>query len=113
MKNRLFILFLIFFVLTLNSCYQKSKTINITDFSHSLIDTLQPNKKGPYSAALIKIKGFPNDTIKITYYGIEKKYCGNFERSMNMDYYGGIDVIFKFDPYKATKGELEINYGIY
>ncbi len=108
----------IYFALILflfSSCYRKSKSIVITDFSNAIIDTIIPNEKGPYSTAIFEIEGHSNDTIKVEFYGYKRKFTGDFKRNIKMDYYGGIGtgVVFKFDPYRAKKGELKIKYGIY
>ncbi|WP_298364847.1 hypothetical protein [uncultured Lutibacter sp.] len=115
MKNRLIFLFLLFAIVTLNSCYQKSQTVVITDFSNSIIDTLKAKKSGHYGAAIMEIEGHSNDTIIISFYNFKRKFSGNFKKSINMDFYGGLNshVIFKFNPYKATSGEIKVKYGIY
>ena len=110
MKNLFYILTILFLF---TSCYQKSKSINIADFSQSIHDTLVPKKNSSYSAGRYKIKGYSNDTIKIKFQGIEKLYFGEFEYDFMTDYYGVIDVDFMFVPYKATEGEIHIEYGIY
>jgi len=112
MKNKLFLLFLIITLATLNSCYQNTQEIVITDFSHSVIDTLRPFKKAPYTAALMEIEGHSNDTVIISFYNFKRKFSGNFKKSVNMDYYGLMNVEFKFDPYKATNEEIKISYSI-
>ncbi|MEP0211705.1 MAG: hypothetical protein ABJD66_00705 [Cellulophaga sp.] len=108
MKNKLIILC---FLLILTSCFEKSVKVKITDFSKPKYDTLVPNQNGwlaPYSNAYLQIKGVSNDTIKINFSGVEKKYIGAFKDEWNVDYYGNINVPIKFDPFKANKGEVSI-----
>ena len=110
MKNTLIYLAII----TLSiSCSQKKRTIEIVDFSNPYKETLIPIKNGGYTSASYKIKGNSNDTIIIQFYGLERKYIGKFEDKLNGDYYGSIEVDFLFNPYRATKGKIEVEYGIY
>lgn len=37
---------------------------------------------------------------------------GTIDTLINGDYYGTENVIWTFDPYRATKGKLEIEYGL-
>lgn len=111
--NYNFIYFVIIIFL-FNSCQKEIKSIEITDFSKSKIDTIKPNENTTYSVAIFEIEGYSNDTIKIEFHGYKRKLSGRFKRDIKMDYYGGIggSVVLKFDPYKAKKGELKIKYGI-
>ena len=104
--------FIIIVLVLLISC-NESKQITITDFSKPVYDTLVAKKKGGYTTAIFEISGYTNDTIKINFHVLERKYSGKFKyKSGPMDYYGG-DVEFIFDPYKATEGKIEVKYGIY
>ncbi|MFD0837256.1 hypothetical protein ACFQ0I_15865 [Mariniflexile aquimaris] len=94
------------------SCYQKNNTIQINDFSKSINDILIPKENGSYSNASIEIKGDVNDTIIIKFYNTERKYIGSFKDKLIGDYYGSLPVEFNFDPYKATKGQINVTYGI-
>lgn len=107
-------IYLVLFIFLFSSCYRKNKSIVITDFSNSIIDTITPNKRGSYTTAIFEIEGYSNDTIKVQFYGYKRKLIGDFKRSIKMDYYGGLGegIVFKFAPYKANKGELKIRYGI-
>lgn len=85
----------------------------ITDFSKKRVDTLIPYENKSYVAYFIKVKGNVNDTIKIQregYYDIN--LYGIIDTLINGDYYGPENVIWTFDPYRATKGKLEIEYGL-
>lgn len=112
MKNRiLIILFLIF------SCENnRNKDISkftITDFSNERIDTLKPLSSKSYNSFYIKVNGFSNGTIKIKrkgYYDIN--LSGSIDTLINGDYYGTENIIWVFEPYKATKGKLKIEYGL-
>lgn len=94
------------------SCNKRSNSFVITDFSRPKIDTLAPMERGIYTAALFKIEGYCNDTIKIKFNGFELKYSGIINDHLNLDYYGSHKVDFMFIPYRATKGKLSISYGI-
>ena len=103
---------LICIALVFLSCKHNTRDFVISDFSEVIIDTLKPIKKVPYSAAILEISGYSNDTVLISFYNYDCKLRGNFKRSFNMDYYGGFDVGFKFDPYKATDGKIHVKYSI-
>lgn len=95
------------------SC-QKERSFTTSDFSKAVFDTLKPNKDlGKYAAAKLEIKGKVDDTIRIKFYGIDQKYFGDFDDSLILDFYGGVNVEFMFDPYLATEGFIEVKYGIY
>ena len=114
MKNTYVLLIIFFFC----ACGKKSHELKITDFSTAKYDTLFPSDnnyvlfRDSYAVQLLKIKGKSNDTILINFGDIEKKYVGNFEDKWNVDYSGGIPVGFKFDPYRADKGEVFVSYSI-
>ncbi len=111
MKSDFLVLTAIFFLFV--SCNKNERKLKIIDFSKPVYDTLIPTKNNSYAAAVYKINGSVNDTVLISYNGIQKEFFGDFKYKFNMDYYGGINVEFKFDPYKATKGNISITYGIY
>lgn len=107
----LYFVFPLTFLLT--SCFQKERKIKITDFSKTYADTLRPKKDASYASSVLLIKGHVNDTVMVSFYGIERKFNGIVDEKLDTDYYGMIDVYFMFDPMDATEGELEIQYGIY
>ncbi|WP_394973246.1 hypothetical protein [uncultured Croceitalea sp.] len=92
--------------------------MKITDFSTQKYDTLFPNPhsdipfRSSYAIQILEIEGKSNDTIRIIFGGVEKKYIGKFRDGWNLDYYGGGPVGFQFDPYKADKGEIFVSYSI-
>ena len=100
------------FVLIICSCSKNTtdyKKIVITDFSTIRLDTLKPKKNKTYFSYFIKVKGFSNDTIKISrkdFYDI--KLTGNIDTIIN----GDNEVIWIFNPYKSIKGNIEIEYGL-
>ena len=94
------------------SCQEPYKKLRITNFDKMVIDTIKFKDKS-YSNAKIKIKGYVSDTIKVKFYEISKEYFGEIDDQWNMDYYGGMDVIFCFDPFKAKDGEVTFEYGIH
>lgn len=107
---RTVLVFLGFLFISCNKDYRK---FTVTDFSKVRVDTLVPYKNKTYVSFIIKVKGFSDDTIKIKrdgYYDI--KFSGEVDTLLNSDYYGTHDVICIFDPYKATEGELEIEYSL-
>ncbi len=64
------------------------------------------------------IKGYTNDSIQIRFSLDEhdETYSFYFKDSIDtrlyFDYYGGSKRYFYFNPYKATKGKLEIKYSL-
>lgn len=90
------------------------KKYTITDFTKSITDTLSPVKGEIYTTQLIKLKGQVDDTIFVSFgKGTYKHYFVNdIDITINPDYYGGHDAIFVFDPYRATKGKLDIKFSI-
>ena len=87
-------------------------------FSKKRIDTLKPydwKKKSPihsYATSIVKIRGYSNDTIKFG--GIwDLTLSGKIDTIVKMDYYGTHNIICVFSPYRATKGDLEIEYSLY
>ncbi|MCH4824608.1 hypothetical protein ML462_15650 [Gramella lutea] len=108
---------LIAILILLSSCGNRTdkKKITIEDFDKKFIDSLIPSPDKSYAVYYIKIKGTSNDTIRITaskpsdsshYYYLN----GNIEKEIRMDYYGGSKEYITFDPYKATKGKVELTY---
>ena len=111
MKRVVFI-FLTLILMTSCDRTDKKKFI-VTDFSKKRIDTLIPYKDKSYAVFFIEVKGFSNDSIKIKrkdHYDI--KLIGDIDTIVRYDYYGGNNVIVEFDPYKATEGNLEIEYNL-
>ncbi len=112
MKNRILILFVLIL-----SCINKQNNdylkFTILDFSKKRTDTLIPFESKSYNSFYIKVKGFSNDSIKIQrkgYYDII--LSGKIDTLINGDYYGTENIIWTFEPYKGTKGKLEIEYGL-
>ncbi len=94
--------------------YQKNnKKVTITDFSKTYTDTIFPSKNENYAVMILKIKGNVNDTIEINFQGIKRKYFGIFTDDLTKDYYGGFYIPVTFNPLNATKGKIEMEYGIY
>jgi hypothetical protein len=62
----------------------------------------------------INVKGYTNDTVKINYnlYGGTNFFLSGKIDTMlvKTDYYGEGPVTLEFDPYKASNGELEIEF---
>jgi len=69
-----------------------------------------------YAMLNIKVKGNVNDTIRINYnlYGDTNFYLtGKLDTLLvQTDYYGEGSITLTFDPYKATGGKLEIDFGL-
>lgn len=116
-KNRLFLISLIFTFVFLYSCSDSTdrKEIKVTEFTKKIVDSLVPTDRFSYATYYIKIKGYTNDSIRIIP-GIEGDgtysfyYYGNIDEELRVDYYGTLTKHFTFDPYKATEGELSIEY---
>ena len=111
-KSTLLIIFLAFLI----SCSESTdrKEIKITDFNEKFEDSLVPTDRS-YSTYYIRVRGYANDSIRIipgqegdgTY---SFYYTGKIDEELRMDYYGTLTKHFTFDPYKATDGELIIEY---
>jgi hypothetical protein len=111
--NKHILKFLFFF--TLISCYNENKrTYTVKTFPREIKDTLSPKTNNSYTTKIIQVKGFVNDTIFVSYGSNNyKNYLVNkIDTIFNSDYYGGQKVEFIFDSYKASKGELEIEFSI-
>jgi len=96
------------------STRQDLMKFTVTDFSNIRVDTLIPYENKSYVAHIIRIKGEVDDTVKIKreefyYYLI---LPGKVDTLLNWDYYGTETVIWTFDPYRAKKGKLEIEYSL-
>jgi hypothetical protein len=111
-------------VLLFISCNKNHKKIELSDVSISINDTLKPqkNKFAGYSAIKFKIKGFVNDTVDVgfkSFYDnkshekINYRLKGKIDTVYMADYYGDGIEIFYYKPNNTTKGNLEIEYGIY
>lgn len=116
MKRSLYILL----ILTLQSCGSKDyKKFTITDFSKKRVDTLIPykwKKKSPFHSYVmynIKVKGYVNDTIKIKHNGwLDINLVGKIDTLIQTDYYGTNKKVVVFDPYRATRGKVDIEYSL-
>jgi len=115
---------LILFALILISCNKNHKEVKLSDVSISINDTLKPqkNKFTGYSAIKFKIKGIVNDTVDIgfkSFYDkkvherVNYKLIGKIDTIYMGDYYGDSMEIFYYKPNNTTKGNLEIEYGLY
>jgi hypothetical protein len=103
-------------VVFLFSCSESNdrKKIKITEFREKFQDSLVPTNH-TYTTYYIRVRGYINDSIRIipgeegdgTY---SFYYSGNIDEELKMDYYGSLTKHFTFDPYKATEGELIIEY---
>lgn len=111
MKN--YILLISLSIFSLISCSKNERKILIDDFTKKITDTLVPQEEKAFGAVVYIIKGHSTDTIIVTFNGVKKQFFGKFDYKFRMDYYGGIDVDFEFDPYRATDGRIDIKYGIY
>lgn len=110
--------FYFFFILILLSCNNSDKSTRkvyeISKFDKTIIDSLIPLKNESYIGEYIKVVGFCDDTIKIQLQEghFEHLLVGKVDTIFSTDYYGGFKVKFKFDPYKAKKGNLKLEFGI-
>ena len=103
--------FLIVPIVVITSCGRDDEKLSITNFNESRTIKLEPYKWYPYAMINIRVKGYVDDTIKIKrgapFYDIN--LVGQLDTVRQMEYYGEGPVEFTFDPYRATKGNLEIN----
>ena len=95
------------------SCNKDKVNMTILDFSKTEEIILEPYKFKPYAMFKLRVKGYSNDTIRINYnlYGNTNfLLCGKVDKLLvSTDYYGEGLVKLIFDPYKATKGSIEID----
>lgn len=109
-------IFIIAITGTLVSCSNSEvkKEYTIIDFTKSISDTLSPIEGEIYTTQSIMLKGYSNDTISVSFgKGTYKHYFVNdIDIIINPDYYGGSDAVFVFDPYRATKGKLDVKFSI-
>ncbi len=104
------LLSLLFISCECNNCADHRKFV-VTDFSKKRVDTLFPNESKTYVGYLVKVKGKTNDSIKISRKGYNDIILnGEIDTLISNDYYGTEDVIWIFNPYNATHGQLEIEY---
>ena len=93
------------------SCKSDTKTIHITEFTQPIRDSLFIiDNTRDFSTYRIEVNGVVNDTCLIYPYeqNFGFKINGKIDTSFVMDYYGGYNLPFNFEPYKATKGNLKI-----
>jgi len=102
--------YLILPILVITSCGKDDEKLTITNFNESRTIKLEPYEWYPYAMINIRVKGYVDDTIKIKrgapYYDIN--LVGQLDTVRQMEYYGEGPVEFTFDPYRATKGNLEL-----
>lgn len=107
---------IIILLLVLTSCEKDNKSLKVTDFSKSQTIKVSPYKNYPYSTMNIYVKGYSNDTILIKLNSKDSKPILRLKGQINerwfTDYYGEGERILIFEPYKATEGKLEINFGL-
>ena len=113
----LMVLLTIFALAGYGVLYSKDEAkLKITDFSQSKTVTLKPYKFYPYAMMNVIVKGYVNDTILIKLDSHNSKPIlklkGNINKRWYTDYYGEGPVTLIFDPYKATEGKLEIDFGL-
>ena len=108
------IIFICSIILFASCTNPDEKTHFVTKFNETIIDTIRPRKEIGYTTQLIKVTGFVNDSIFVSFgdknhgYYLSKK----IDTLFNPDYYGGRDAIFIFNPYKAERGKLKIVFSI-
>lgn len=99
-------------LLLLISCGKDDETLHITDFTESRSVTLEPYENIPYAMMNIWVKGYVNDTVLVKLQKKDSepilKLSGNIDVRWYTDYYGGMNQTVIFEPYKATKGNLEL-----
>ena len=99
----------------LSSCINgDEKKHIITKFDQSICDTIKPNKDISYTTKCIKVKGFVDDSVFVSFGDKDNGYflSKQIDTVFNPDYYGGHEVIFLFKPYKAKKGNVEITFSL-
>ena len=111
-------------ILMVASCEKSTTTnkVSIKDFSKKYTDSLIPDPKNQnYFNYKLDVKGNSNDSIKISISLSNKEnspavknfyFIGDFDETILEDYYGDTNIYITFDPYKATKGKLELAYSL-
>jgi hypothetical protein len=102
-------------LLFLTSCiHGDEKKYVITKFDHPIYDTIKPLKDVGYTTQCIKVKGYVDDSIFVSFG--DKRYgyylSKEIDTLFNSDYYGDGEVQFVFDPYKAKKGKVEVTFSL-
>ena len=97
--------------------YSKDKAkLRIDDFTEIQVVELEPHEFNIYTMKNIWIEGYVNDTILIKLNSAKEepilRLSGKISKRWYSDYYGEGTVKFIFDPYKATEGELEIEFSL-
>ena len=92
----------------------REKTYEITKFDKPILDTLTPIKGGNYSVKEIKVLGYTDDTIIVSFgKGYYKHYLTKkIDTVFSTDYYGTKKAIFIFEPYRAKNGSLKLKFSI-
>lgn len=110
MKKLESIILTLIFLLT--SCGKDDEKLKIDDFTKSKTIVLEPYKNYPYAMMNIWVKGYTNDTILIKLSSKNSKpilkLSGEINERWYTDYYGEGKRTIIFEPYKATKGTIEI-----
>lgn len=106
---------IILIVVSFFSCNTVEREVVISQFNETFIDTIRPIGEKGYSTMKLQINGEVNDSVVIFFQGTPKYYIGSFSDERLGDFYGGNEsyLEIKVEPYKATKGSLELKYGIY
>jgi hypothetical protein len=92
----------------------EGKKYTITKFDKIICDTIKPKKGSTYVAKMIQVKGYADDSIFVSFGG---KYYNHYlskdiDTIIITDYYGESNGVFIFNPYKARKGKLKIEFGL-
>lgn len=106
-------------LILLSSCENSSddKRVSIDNFNEKFVDSLIPIPDKNYAVFYTKIEGHSNDSIRFNISSSNSQdpdhsyyFIGDFEKEIQMDYYGGGNKYITFDPYKATEGKVELTY---
>lgn len=102
------------FIIFHSCCYQDKAKLEVFNFSETRTVGVKPCENDSYAMMNVWINGQTNDTILIKLDTKESlpilKLSGKINERWYTDYYGGIDQMLIFDPYKATQGNLEIRF---
>ncbi len=121
MKTKLQLTLIILIFVFLSSCnYKNEQTVTIVDFQSEFVDSLIPKKKmikNGYATFNVEIKGFVNDSIKINLENGKQNTSfflnGKIDSRFIDEYSGCCPRYIYIYPYKASKGKVEIKYGLY
>lgn len=109
---------ILFISLLFISCLHENKNeYSFEKFDKPIYDTIKPKTNIKYTTQSIKVKGYVEDTIYVSF-GRERIFTKFYltkeiDTIINSDYYGAHDAIFVFDPRKCKNGKIKLTFSIF